>query len=355
MKFYDALQMDPSVLKKKIALCQTRQEKLYYWFAMALRSMLTVAFAIVFISTLAKLFGQENSPMAVALFCILLGIRFVNFEYCIGDSMINLAVAFAILLLAPTIVTIVPSFAVVFTHFVSFFALLYITSQRPELGNGGLFNFAYIYLVGNPVHGEALCRRALLTLVGYVICGTILFAKHRHMHKGARFAHVIKRFDLSNMAHLWQLRMAVGVSMVLTAGQLFGVKRFMWMGFACASLLSQYPYNANTTTRFWQRIVGVVAGSGLYYIIAMILPESLHPMMGPFGGFCLGFCTDYRFKTAINCFGALMMASGIYGIQGAAILRIEDTIMGVIFGWVIAVLFHKLVGSRFTNEEKATA
>ena len=85
MKFYDALQMDPAILKRKIAACGTKQEKMYYWVAMATRSVLIVAFAIVFISLLSGVFGSDNTPMAVALFCILLGIRFVNFEYCIGD------------------------------------------------------------------------------------------------------------------------------------------------------------------------------------------------------------------------------------------------------------------------------
>ena len=51
-KFYDALQMDPAVLKRKIAACDTRQEKNYYWIAMAVRSVLIVAFAIVFIGAI---------------------------------------------------------------------------------------------------------------------------------------------------------------------------------------------------------------------------------------------------------------------------------------------------------------
>ena len=58
---------------------------------MAVRSVLIVAFAIVFISLLSGVFGSDNTPMAVALFCMMLGIRFVNFEYCIGDSLITLA------------------------------------------------------------------------------------------------------------------------------------------------------------------------------------------------------------------------------------------------------------------------
>ena len=351
MSFYQSLQMDPSVLKKRIAQCETVREKTFYWAAIAIRSVLIVAFAIVFISLLSGLFGQENTPLAVAVFCIMLGIRFVNFEHCIRDSLITLAIALAILVFAPSLAGIAPPILVPFIHFVGFFTLLYITTQRPELGNGGLYSFAYVYLTGNPVYGVSLEKRALLALVGYAICGLILWAKHRHAHGDIRFHHLILKFDVKNPVILWQLRMAVGVSLILTAGQVFGVPRFMWMGFACASLLSEYPYSSNTLPRFWQRIIGVLVGSGLFLIVYQITPEVFHSLMGPLGGLCLGFCTDYRYKTSMNCFGALMLAAGIYGVQAAVFLRIIDTILGVCFGTVFALIFHKLIAKKYLNKE----
>lgn len=346
MKFYDALQLDPSILKRKIAASDARREKTYYWLAIEVRSVLIVAFAIVFISLLSGVFGADNTPLAVALFCMMLGIRFVNFEYCIGDSLVTLAAVLAILVLVPSAAAVLPPVLLIPLHFAAFFALLCMTTQRPEMGNGGLYSFAYIYLAGNPVMGEALVRRGLLALVGYLICGAILFAKHRDQHRATRFHHVVRRFDLSVPVHLWQLRMALGVSLVLSAGQVFGVERFMWMGFACASLLSEYPYSGNTFTRFWQRIVGAVAGSCGFFVLYLLTPEAFHEWMGPLGGLCLGFCTDYRYKTAMNCFGALMLGAGIYGLQGAVVLRIVDTLLGVTFGLVFAVIFHRLAAVR---------
>lgn len=299
---------------------------------------------------LSGVFGADNTPLAVALFCILLGIRFVSFEYCIGDSLLTLAAALAILVLGPSAAAVLPPLFLIPLHFVCFFSLLYITTQRPEMGNGGLYSFAYIYLTGNPVVGEALIRRGLLALTGYVLCGAILYVKHRHQHKEIRFHHVVQKFDLSKPVYLWQLRMALGVSLVMTAGQVFGVERFMWMGFACASLLSEYPYSANTFPRFWQRVVGALAGSCLFFVLYSLLPESLHSLLGPLGGLCLGFCTDYRYKTAMNCLGALMLGAGIYGLQGAVVLRIADTVIGVTFGLVFTMIFHLLVASRFLSK-----
>ena len=292
MKFYDTLQLDPSIIKQKISVSVTKREKLYYWNAMFLRSVLIVTFAIVFISLLSGMFGADNTPMAVAVFCILLGIRFVNFEYCVGDSLVALAAAMLILVLAPSIVVVIPPILLIPFHFISFFALLFMTTQRPEMGNGGLYSFAYIYLTGNPVMGDALIRRGLLALTGYLLCGAILFLKHRNYHKSIRFHHVVQKFDVSKLVHLWQLRMALGVSLVLTMGQVFHIERFMWMGFACASLLSEYPYSGSVIVRFRQRIVGAVVGCCGFYLLYLVTPEAFHSLMGPFGGLCLGFCTD---------------------------------------------------------------
>ena len=68
--------------------------------------------------------------------------------------------------------------------------------------------------------------------------------------------------------------------------------------------------------------------------------------MGPLGGLCLGFCTDYRYKTAMNCFGALSLGTGLYGLTGAVLLRITDTLLGVLFGLVFAAVFHRLAAVR---------
>ena len=159
-------------------------------------------------------------------------------------------------------------------HFAAFFALLFLTSQRPEMGNGGIYSFAYIYLTGNPVAGEALARRGLMALTGWLVCGAILLAKHRGRHADTRFHHLVRRFRLSRPECLWQLRMALGVSLVLAAGQVFGVERFMWMGFACGSLLSEYPLPGSTAVRFWQRIAGAAAGCAAFALLYLARPSA---------------------------------------------------------------------------------
>lgn len=359
MRFYDALQLDPAALKLQIRSADTSQERRRMQAVLVIRSVLIVAFAMVFITPLSLLFGPENNAMAVTLFCILLAIRFVDFGYCITDSLCNLGVVFLILLVAPILASLLHPILAFCVHFGALLTILLMTSHQPEMGNGGLYGFAYVFLTGNPVTGDLFWKRCILTLLGYLLCGAILYAKHRHKHTEVRFHQVAKEFHLSCEKSRWQMRIALGVSLALTLGSLFHLERFMWAGFACSSLLSRYSSTAGVKERFFHRILGAIIGSLLFFIVYQATPEAFHSLLGILGGICLGFCTDYRYKTVLNCFGALLTASGLYGIKGAVLLRIWDNLLGVTFGYVFFLLYRQLVDKRFnlnkTNAQEPTA
>lgn len=350
MRFYDALQLDPSVLKQEIRKSNDPSYKRKISFAILTRSVLIVLFAIALIGPVGPIFGQENSCMAVALFCIMLGIRFVDFGYCIKDAMINLGISFLLLLFAPVLATAAGPFFGFFIHFAAIFLILMITTDQPELGNGGLYTFAYIFLSGNPVFGELLWQRVILTGIGYVLCGSLYFMKHRKKNSSVKFHHLARQFCTSIPKCRWQLKMALGLSAFLAIGTLFNMKRMMWGAFACGSMLGCYssstePVNAEPVVRerVYQRMIGVVAGSALFFIIYKLVPPSLHMLFGPMGGICMGLCTKYRYKTTFNCIGALMMAVGLYGLEGSVMLRIVNNLIGAIFGYAFSVLYQKIM------------
>ncbi|WP_300277447.1 FUSC family protein [Peptacetobacter sp.] len=350
MSFYEILQKDPAVIKGLIRNTDDKKEIKRLKFGMGLRSLLIVLFAIAFIAPLTSVFGSENSCMAVSIFCILLGVRFVDFGYCIQDSILNLTIVFLLLLISPVLAYYVNPVLGFIIHFLSFFAILLITCDRPEMGNGGLFNFAYIFLSGNPVAGKVFWNRFLLMCVGLTICGIIFFVKHRHKHQDIKFKDKLAEFSLYNQKHQWQIRMSLGIALILILGSFFGLERFMWAGFACGSLLSDHSENPEINERFLQRVAGVFAGSIAFYIIYSIIPSNLHIVIGPLGGFLLGFCTDYKYKTAMNCFGALMLASGIYGVQSAILLRIFDTFVGIIFAVSFFNAYEFLVNNKYREK-----
>ena len=89
-----------------------------------------------------------------------------------------------------------------------------------------------------------------------------------------------------------------------------------------------------------QRIGGVVIGSALFNVAAAIVPPQWRVLFGPVAGICIGFSNKYVVNNALNCFGALLLAEGVYGLAGSAALRIWDNLIGVAF----AIAFTLLLG-----------
>lgn len=358
MRFYDMLQLDPGTLKKKIRSAELPKERYKLTAAMIARTILIVIFAIIMISPVANVFGPENSPMGVALFCILLGIRFVDFGYRIQDSMINFAVVLLLLVFAPVAAAHVNVVLSALIHVAAFFTILFMTSDRPELGNSGLYTFAYIYLSGNPVTGVLLGKRLALAFVGYVLCGAILFAKHRKNNQNVRFVDKVKQFRLADRKMQWLLQLAMGVGIILALGTALNLPRMMWAAFACGSIVGCYSAGpAEARTRAVQRFVGVLIGCAIFFVFYPMVPESMQSLFGPLGGLCLGLCTKFRYQTACNCLGALFMAAGLFGVQGSVVLRMAQNFVGLIFGVVFLVAFQKVMSLCFSvkNSENPTA
>ncbi len=339
MSFYQILQMDPGTIKKLIKLNDNQQEKNRLRWGMAVRSILIVAFAIFFITVLTFFFGSENSSMAVVLYCMLLAVRFVDFGYCARESLIALAVILLLLLVSPVLAVSSSPILALIIHFSSFFTILLLSADKPEMGNGSLFSFSYIFLSGNPVYGSSLYQRFLMTIVGFVICGAVFYKKHAHKHQDVHFISHLQKMDLSVHKYQWMIRFTLGISLLLTIGSYFQIRRFMWAGFACASLLSDHSEEPLLHERFWQRLLGVLEGSLIFFIIYTLMPLEYHFLIGPLGGVCLGFCSEYKYKTLLNSLGALLVASSIYGLHQAIFLRISDTLFGILFALIFYWLF----------------
>ena len=91
-----------------------------------------------------------------------------------------------------------------------------------------------------------------------------------------------------------------------------------------------------------------VAGSVLFGIVYQLLPASAHSYLGIYSGLLLGLCAAYHWKTLLNCFGALLMATNIFGVKSAIILRIINNIIGCCFGVLFYYVYNFTV-DRFAN------
>lgn len=332
LTFYQLLQLDAHGLWARIHAASDGREKARYAAAMAVRSVLLVAFAILFIGVLGGVFGQENSGLVVAGFCVLLGIKFVPYGYHIGDSLLALALTFA-LMVAGGVVALADSPALGLAANFAFVALILVmVANDPPMGNAGVYVFGYLFVSQTPVSGDALAARIVLAAVLVALCGAVLYHKHRAKFADVRLAHLFRDFSLDDEKCLWQLRLAAGVAGAIWIGGLLGLPRDVWVGYACMSVLLPYEEDrAGLRHRGAQRIGGVVVGSLLFNLFAAIVPPQAQVLFGPLAGICIGFSKKYFWNNVLNCFGALLLATSVYGLTGSVALRIVDNLVGVLF------------------------
>lgn len=355
-RFYANLQLDPAVLRPKIDNAKDRKTKHYYVGVLITRDILLVTFAIVFVGTLSMLFGQKNSALAVVLFCMLMSIRFVNFGYKASHSILTLAVVLLVLLISPSVMQAVHPLWGLLINFVSIMIILLTTTDRPEMGNAGLYMFGYAFLTGNSYitltdggvqfNTFEFRQRALMTLVGFVILSTVLIMKHRKKNRDRSLLDVLKAFDIHSDKAQWQLQIAICMSLLFCLDMILhyefniDIIRFMWVGFACSSMVTAWPPEINA--KFKDRAVGVIIGSILYAGVAYLIPDSMLWLLGPASGLMLGLTGNYRTKTIANCFGGLMMATTIYGVKESVEVRIINNIAGLILGALFFYAFQWL-------------
>lgn len=351
--FYQLLQMDARGLWAAIHAAPASRDKARLGFAMALRSILLVAFAILFIGVLTQLFGQNNTGLVVAGFCILLGIKHVPYGFHAADSVIALGLVIGAMILSGIITLVGNSLLSLITNFILVTLILVFVANDPPMGNAGLYIFGYLFVSQTPVTGADLTSRCILGLIIWIMCSAVLVHKHHSKFSDIRLRDLIENFSLKNPTSIWQLRLAVGVACVLLIGDLLGIPRGVWLGYACMSVLLPYgEEKGSSLKRAGLRLSGVVIGSTLFYLFSWFVPTEYRFLFGPLAGICIGFSNKYIVDSALNCFGALLLAESVYGMGGSAILRIWDNLLGVVFAVIFTALFSYLADRTLTKTKE---
>lgn len=351
--FYQLLQMDARGLWAAIHAAPASHDKARLGFAMALRSILLVAFAFLFIGVLTQLFGQNNTGLVVAGFCILLGIKHVPYGFHAADSVIALGLVIGAMILSGTITLVGNSLLSLITNFILVTLILVFVANDPPMGNAGLYIFGYLFVSQTPVTGADLTSRCILGLIIWIMCSAVLVHKHHSKFSDIRLRDLIENFSLKNPTSIWQLRLAVGVACVLLIGDLLGIPRGVWLGYACMSVLLPYgEEKGSSLKRAGLRLSGVVIGSTLFYLFSWFVPTEYRFLFGPLAGICIGFSNKYIVDSALNCFGALLLAESVYGMGGSAILRIWDNLLGVVFAVIFTALFSYLADRTLTKTKE---
>ena len=129
---------------------------------------------------------------------------------------------------------------------------------------------------------------------------------------------------------------------------LLGLPRAMWAGIACMSVCLPFP--SDCTKRVSDRGIFNVVGCLIFMVLYTVLPKTMYPYIGMIGGIGVGYSAGYAWQTVFNTFGALSIASGIFGMPMALKLRIGANVLGAVYTVVCTKVFNFL--ANLTNVRK---
>lgn len=85
-----------------------------------------------------------------------------------------------------------------------------------------------------------------------------------------------------------------------------------------------------------------ILGSLIFVVLYIVLPKSMYPYIGIIGGIGVGYSAGYAWQTVFNTFGALSIASGLFGMTGAVVLRIGANVFASIYTVLVDKVLNKI-------------
>ena len=121
---------------------------------------------------------------------------------------------------------------------------------------------------------------------------------------------------------------------------LAGLPRAMWAGIACMSVC--LPFTKDCEQRAVPRGLYNIIGCAVFLVLYFLLPESMYPYIGMIGGIGVGYSASYPWQTVFNTFGALSIATTLFGLPYALVLRIGTNIFGAAYTVLCNRLWDKI-------------
>ena len=203
--------------------------------------------------------------------------------------------------------------------------------------NHSTFVLGYLLLLGYDVTGAEYIKRVEGLAVGMILCMVIFIKTRRIVRYRRTFLDLFREFDLQSARGRWYLKLTLIVSTAMLGMNLLGLPRAMWAGIACMSVC--LPFTEDCVARSGSRWQFNIVGCVFFIVLYLILPESMYPYIGMIGGIGVGYSAGYAWQTVFNTFGALSIASGLFGMPMAVALRIGANVFGALY----TVLCNKVI------------
>ena len=338
MTFYQELQLNQVGSKKVIRESKTTREKWYHILVYLLKIAITVSFCFFFVTLYSLIFGAGNSIVGVVVLLHLLVFKNADLRIDAKQSTGLLALFFGIMTIAPHLANMANPFVGLLINAASILILILFGCHEPRMFNQSTLVLSYLLLYGYDVSGaDYRMRLAGMAVGAALVCG-VFYKNHRHQTYDLRVQDILPAFTLTHTRSKWQLCQILCVPLVIFLAELFGMPRAMWAGIAAMSAI--LPAMEDMQSRVRGRIIGNIAGVLCFFVLYTYLPSAIYAYIGVLGGIGVGFSAKYGWQAVFNTFGALAIASQLYGVPAAMGLRVFQNVFGVLFALGFCLLFN---------------
>ena len=341
MTFYQELQLSSTGSKQLIRNTTDKKEKRRHILIYNFKVYLVMAFCVAVVTLYSKITGNDNSVVGVTVLLAVLVLRQADFGIQTSHGLLSIAGIFCILIAGPRLSNMVSPVPAFFVNAISILLLMILGCHNVIMYNHSTFVLGYLLLMGYDVTGKAYLLRVEGLLAGMVLCMVVFYKNQKNRPYRRTFLDLFREFDLHSARGRWYLRLTLIVSSAMLIMSLLGLPRAMWAGIACMSVC--LPFTADCRGRAGKRAMFNIVGCILFAVLYLILPESMYPYIGMIGGIGVGYSAGYAWQTAFNTFGALSIASGLFGMPAAVLLRIGANVFSSIYTMLANKLGDKLV------------
>lgn len=333
MTVYQELQLNSAGSKNLIKAAEDRKEKWRHIIIYNIKVYLVLVFCFAVVTAYSMIFGADNSAAGVVVLLVLMVLRQADFGIKTSHGVGVVCLIFGILAIGPRLSNMVSPGYAFLINVVCILGIMVLGCHNIIMSNQSTFVLGYLLLQGYDVTGHAYTMRVIGLTAGMAVCAVIFYINHKERTYKRTFMDLFKEFDIYSFRTQWYLRLALGVSSAMFFVSLLHMPRVMWVGIASMSVL--LPFSKDAEYRVKRRAPFNILGCVIFLALYLILPKSMYPYIGLIGGIGVGYSAGYSWQTVFNTFGALAIATDIFGLKAALLLRIGANIFGSLYSLVL--------------------
>lgn len=353
MTFYQELQLNQAGSKALIRNSATNREKVRHTWIYLAKIAITMAFCMAFVMGFSAIFGNDNSIAGVVLLLFLMVFKNADFGICTKHSLAVMGIIFAILMTGPKLANSFGPVGGMFMNIGCIFLLTFLSCHNMLMCNQSTVVLGYLLLYGYDATGKTFAMRSIGLLLSAVATMIVFYRGHRNRSYKRTIKDFFKEFSLHSSRTKWQIALALGVASIMCITELLHLPRSMWAGIAAMSVILPFEKDARGRTK--GRIPGNLLGGIVFLALYILLPPSFLSYAGIIGGIGVGLSATYGWQSLFNSFGAMAVATGLIGLEGAIFFRIMHNICGSLYGQIFYKFFDNCVSRFMKNTSPETA